>query len=206
MMLETIVWPLVHMQAAVAGWICFRNAADRLLLCLATFVEVHCISDWLTNSRAANLEELRDRDALHVAGGVRDLQGHNILVSIVALSNVSLERCAKSMWLAVVALLPGSCVAEHRSSVCTHRSKGDGGVALLVGDLCIGAANIGAAIELKGGLPWAAAACRRVEGQPRARLDEARQLGWPGCSAQRCGNASGIVQSACITQVRPALL
>jgi hypothetical protein len=76
-------------------------------------------------------------------------------------------------------------------SVCTHRSKGDGGVARLVGSVGAGAASGNAAIKFQGGLPGAAAVCRRVVGQPRARLDEARQLDWPGCKAQRCRNASG---------------
>jgi hypothetical protein len=43
--------------------LCFGQTA------IADSVGMHH-TNWLTDSRAARLEELRDRDALHVAGGV----------------------------------------------------------------------------------------------------------------------------------------
>ena len=172
------------------------------------YVEVHRMSDWLTYSRAANLEELCDRDALHVAGGVRQLEGHKCFTSATAVLRLSAGmRCRDAEacgWQRRPCLLfqrrgKQRCRGlESRLcvSLCTHRSKGDGGVARLVGDLSIGAANGSAAVKLKGGLPWAAAVCRRVEGQPRAVLNEARQLGWPSCKGQQRGSASSDVQNA----------
>ena len=176
------------------------------------------MSDWLTYSRAANLEELCDRDALHVAGGVRQLEGHKCFTSATAVLRLSAGmRCrdAEACGWQRRPCLPFQRRGKQRCrglesrlcvSLCTHRSKGDGGVARLVGDLSIGAANGSAAIELEGGLPWAAAVYRQVKGQPRAVLNEARQLGWPSCKGQHAGVRQATSRMHASLQVRPAPL